>query len=582
MRRDNDRDPTAWLQRAIPANDRQETGGFLSELRASSFPCVAVLRQHHIEGPGVHSMSLPVGERGALFVASALLALTPFFVVTFPPITDLPQHLAQVRLFGEALADPHGPYGIQWWTPYSLQYALLGLCRAIAPPLLAGRLAFAICALLWVATAHALAANRARSPPAAVLVSLFVFCNVLYWGFLSFAIGWPVFAAWMLAADREIRRSRQVLLLAALALALYACHALWLLAGIAWMGVVTLTEVADVWRRRGALRVLVPTLIWRACALAPAAIALALWTPGFQASGVHAPASWETAPLTRLNPRWLVDAVLGGVRGPLEWLLMGVVFAWLVLGLAQHRERLREAIDERLLLAGALLALFALSLPDRYMHTIHLAQRWAPFAAILLVLAMPAPRLRPELVRIVVVSVATLFVAVTALTWVAFERRELTGLAAALERLPSKPRVLGLDYQQESPRVRGRPFLQTFAWAQVLRGGTLNFSFAAYPTSLVVFRSSQPPPWTPKLYWYPRHLQARDLDYFDYVIVNGTPRDHELVARWRVTPVTTTGSWRLYRVDEGDRPGMPVARDWGGRWDSNPRQPESQSGALTN
>jgi len=27
---------------------------------------------------------------------------------------------------------------------------------------------------------------------------------------------------------------------------------------------------------------------------------------------------------------------------------------------------------------------------------------------------------------------------------------------------------------------------------------------------------------------------------------------------------------------------MPVARDWGGRWDSNPRQPESQSGALTN
>jgi len=204
MRRDNDRDPTAWLQRAIPANDRQETGGFLSKLRASSSPCVAVLRQHHIEGLGVHSMSLHVGERGALFVASALLALTPFFVVTFPPITDLPQHLAQVRLFGEALADPHGPYGIQWWTPYSLQYALLGLCRAIAPPLLAGRLAFAICALLWVATAHALAANRARSPPAAVLVSLFVFCNVLYWGFLSFAIGWPVFAAWMLAADREI------------------------------------------------------------------------------------------------------------------------------------------------------------------------------------------------------------------------------------------------------------------------------------------------------------------------------------------------------------------------------------------
>ena len=84
--------------------------------------------------------------------------------------------------------------------------------------------------------------------------------------------------------------------------------------------------------------------------------------------------------------------------------------------------------------------------------------------------------------------------ATTALTWVAFERRELTGLAAALERLPAQQRVLGLDYEQRSPLVRGRPFLQTYAWAQVLRGGTLNFSFASFPTSLVVFRSSQPSP----------------------------------------------------------------------------------------
>ena len=145
---------------------------------------------------------------------------------------------------------------IQWWTPYSLQYALLGLCDAIAPSPTAGRLAFALIALLWVATAHGLAVSRGRSPLAAVLASLFVFCNVLYWGFLNFAIGWPVFAAWMLATAREIRRPRQVLLLAALGLALYACHALWLLAGIAWLGVVTVADVADVsaqtWRAAAA------------------------------------------------------------------------------------------------------------------------------------------------------------------------------------------------------------------------------------------------------------------------------------------------------------------------------------------
>ena len=100
-----------------------------------------------------------------------------------------------------------------------------------------------------------------------------------------------------------------------------------------------------------------------------------------------------------------------------------------------------------------------------------------------------------------------------------------------------------------------RPFLQIFAWAQVLKGGTLAFSFASFSTSLVVFRSDlPPPPWTPKLYWYPDRLRSTDLDHFDYVIVNGPPDVHEGVVAWRrLVPVTTTGSWRLYRVEQTDR-----------------------------
>jgi hypothetical protein len=34
--------------------------------------------------------------------------------------------------------------------------------------------------------------------------------------------------------------------------------------------------------------------------------------------------------------------------------------------------------------------------------------------------------------------------------------RRLTGLAASLERLSAQQRVLGLDYEQRSPLVRGR------------------------------------------------------------------------------------------------------------------------------
>jgi hypothetical protein len=500
-------------------------------------------------------MSLRLGEREALFAVSAVLVLVPFFVVTFPPITDLPQHLAQIRLLGEAVADPGGPYRIQWWTPYGLSYALLLLCRAIAPPLSAGRLMCALVALLWVVTAHALAAKRGRSPLAAVLASLFVFGNVLYWGFLSFALGWPLFAAWMHLTSREARGPSRLLLLTALGLALYWCHALWLLAAVAWTGVVTIADVGRRARERGALgfRSLRPQLV-RAGALAPAVVALALWTPGFQDSGMRTAAFWKANPLTRLTPEWLVHAVLGGLRGPFEGLALSVVAVWVFLGIAAHRGRLREAVDSHLLLAASLLGLFALVLPDSYMTTIELPQRWMPSAATLLLLGLPAPPLRPVLLRIAVVSFVAVFVAVTAVKWVAFERDELAGLSETLEKLPAESRVLGLDYQQKSEYVRARPFLQIYAWAQVLKGGTLDFSFASFATSPVVFRSHAPRPWTPRLYWFPRRLLSTDLEYFDYVIVNGTPDVHEGVVAWRrLAPVTTTGRWRLYRVEHSDR-----------------------------
>ena len=41
-----------------------------------------------------------------------------------------------------------------------------------------------------------------------------------------------------------------------------------------------------------------------------------------------------------------------------------------------------------------------------------------------------------------------------------------------------------------------------------------------------------------------------DLDHFDYVIVNGPPYVHEGVVGWgRLAPMTSTGRWRLYRVE---------------------------------
>ena len=64
----------------------------------------------------------------------------------------------------------------------------------------------------------------------------------------------------------------------------------------------------------------------------------------------------------------------------------------------------------------------------------------------------------------------------------------MSGLKEALSAVPSTPRVLGLDFVKESAFIKGRPFLQTVAYTQALKGGEINFSFAEHASGIVAYR----------------------------------------------------------------------------------------------
>jgi len=109
--------------------------------------------------------------------------------------------------------------------------------------------------------------------------------------------------------------------------------------------------------------------------------------------------------------------------------------------------------------------------------------------------------------------------------------------------------VLGLDFVRHSDSVKGRPFLQTFAWAQVLFGGRLNFSFAEMPPSLVAFRGGLRPTWTVGLEWYPDRVQPTDFPQFDYALIGGRPQMHDRFGHLPgLEPLVDHGVWRLYRI----------------------------------
>ncbi|MEW5901257.1 MAG: hypothetical protein AB1715_07340 [Acidobacteriota bacterium] len=478
--------------------------------------------------------------RFAIAAVCCLFAAVPFLLVKFPPITDLPQHATQIRLFGEALTDPASPYKIQWITPYSLVYTVLGASWMVFGAEDAGRFGMLLVVLLSVAMLHLMAARLKRPAAAAVLASLLFFGHILYWGFYQFAFGWPIFLGFLFLLQSEIRgRLREALVFVAAWAVLYFAHILWFFVAFGWLSVRHLFLERDLKK-----------LIVRGAGALPFIILGVLWYPTLAAYGFKSQTIWATVPFERLLPTWLADAAFGSVRGFFEPVFFGVIVAWILLAWFPNRRKIGDEGDKSLLLLFGLLFLLALVLPDKHTNTIRFCQRWVPPALAFLLLGLPPIRMRAKVLAFSAVACASIFFTLTSLYWVAFERREMSGLREALAALPEKPRVIGLSYIKESAIVRGRPFIQAFSYSQVYRGGELNFSFADFGPSLVVYRQRRMIPWTNGLEWFPEKAKKSDLQFFDFALISGDDKIHETVAKNAdLQPLTLTGRWRSYKVN---------------------------------
>ncbi len=480
-------------------------------------------------------------------VSWALFALAataiPFLVVRFPPITDLPQHAAQARLFGEALTDPQSPYVVQWLTPYGLATFLVRACWVIFGPREAGRVAALVLALLWVGAVHWFARRRGRDADVAVLASILVFNHTLYWGFFSFQLGLPLFLVW-LELECRLRRlplgwSGAATLFAAAAL-LYFTHVLWFAVAALWlvaMGLVARRPVRE--------------QVKRGLVVAPFGGLAVWWFPHLAARGFTSATFWDSPGIARLTPTRIVDAMFGGLRGSAEPIVVACLLLWLAAAVWAVRRRWRQAIDRELALIAAGFLIAAIVLPYKLENTIRFGQRWMPLAMLFALLAAPVPALGPRLRRLIGAALLVGLVGATASAWIAFEAVELVGLEESLAALPDDRRLLGLNYEPESPRIAGYPTLQTFAYSQVLHGGTLNFSFADFAPCLVVYRQPRERPWTSGLEWFPRWARHSDFQYFDYVLLHGDAAAHQIMAeRAGLVPVSASLPWRLYRIDK--------------------------------
>ena len=505
----------------------------------------------HVHGSTAVTNILSRERRWRLALAgSSLLAVAvPFLLVRFPPITDLPQHTAQIRLLLDVLRDPGSPYAIQWLTPYGLSYVLLGAAWALAGAANAGRLAFLLLALLWVAAVHALAAGSRRPESQPVLASILVFNHTLYWGFFSFLFGWPVFVLWLHATEpRAVLSLRRSFALAGLAFVLYLTHALWFAFAALWL-------VVDGLRARLPLR----SQLARGATLLPAGALAMWWFVNLQGRGFETGTFWGSS-LERLSPATLTNSILGGVTGTLEPIALAFLLGWCALATVQAWSKWRESTDGRLLSLAMMCVVLYIVLPVKFQNTLQFGARWMPYAAVALLLALPAPRFSPLARRVAALLLLTTVCMVTSVYWRTFERVDMAGFEEALEGLPQSPSVIGLSYFEQSPLFKGLPFLQEVAYAQVHHGGTLSFSFADYAPSLVVYQPPRQAGWTPGLRWVPQSVRRSDFAFFDFALINGGEAVHRrFFESVGLVPLTTSGPWRLYRVPHPLVPAPAVA-----------------------
>lgn len=486
-----------------------------------------------------------------------LFLVLPFLAIDIPPITDLPQQVAQIRLLEDVATDSPATYRVQWWEPNKLAYVPLWLAWQVASPLAAGRLAVVILGLLWLIAIFDLARRRQRSSAAAILAGAFFFNHALYWGLLNFLIGLPIFILWLNVStpaegpethppNPPPRSVGRWFLLVLTAYLLYASHALWWIAGVVYL-------VGHGVRRRFDR----PAWLFHLSALAPVGMAAALWYPRLASRGFDSQTFWAFD--QRWHAGWWVNSAFGGLQGPTEsWLAAGVGI-WLCLGLLALWRRRRQGIapepgdslDRRLLAIAGGGFLAAMLLPAVHQNTVFFASRWLPMAVVFLVLAVPPPPLQPWLRRALPVFLfATLSVATTD-AWLTFDRQELDGLHDALSLIEAPATVLGLDFVRTSESIQGFPYYHLYAWSQALHGGEVARSFANEASSLVVYTDlPRQLPWTPGLDWRARKLRRSDIDHFDYVILHGDgAMQRHFFADPRLEAVTPPRRWCLFKVD---------------------------------
>ncbi len=489
----------------------------------------------------------------------SVAAVIPILSVAHPPLQDMPQHLAAVSVLRNYPDLNLGAYfelnllRTQYLAYYGAVYLLsfvLGV--GFANKLL---LCAALVSLPWML--GLLLKALGKDPRLGLFAFGLTYNAHLILGFLNFVAALPLMF-WGLHTAVQFRRApsrKRGALLAFLLLLCFYTHVV----PFAFLGLgsalVLLGDSLQVSLRR--LWVFVPAglgcVSW--LFLTPAGSSTLAAAGG--AAGKRGAQFASISQALRELPMWLTD-VLSSERDEqlfVAWLVLLLLAC--VLGARANAQATAPsaatARDSELLWRLGLLCPIAVLgyflAPTGYDWIWPISARFPLIALLFACLLLPDLRGRSSQALFAAVSLVALlgFVEVSR-AFSAFERDEVGDLAEALEVIPPGQRVAGLMFERGSQHVKFSPFIHGVAYYQAQKGGAVMFTFADFPQSPFRFRDdNRPPRVAPRWEWQPERVDpARDLAWYDYVLVRGRPGRIEQQSE-HLRPIYRGARWRVYK-----------------------------------
>lgn len=487
----------------------------------------------------------------AFAICSAFAAL-PFLTTYRMPMSDLPQHAAQITLW-KAFYDGCYRFGatheLNFLTPYLFGYSIARLIALFASVNAALKFT-AYLAVLALPLAMRLFALRSGIDDWIALAGFpIAFGFSFYWGFLNFLVALPIGLLLVWAQERFSlsRIPRRAFLVAAIGLLLVASH---VVAFAVFAAVAGAVHLANSKSAKQALTGLLPLVV-------PAA-ALVAWVASSRMHETRA----QTPTLWGLGFYRLVafPSMLVGSTSDSE----GVACVFAIAAIVAVAG-VRFTRDWKRWIPAAVAAAAYLLIPFSLLGQTLMNQRFAvPIAAFLLIALEPRPPIvRRALARTLIVAVVALWMLGLAARFHRFDR-EARGFDRLIGLVPSNQKVLLLSVVGQSESVPGAPFLHFAGYYQERKGGINGWSFAKNFPSLVRYRAGLAVPWVSPIESYdPRYFHFDRAPAFDAYFVRA-PGDMSALLFGRANELTLRGRaglWWLYERRGSDSQCSPIEPD---------------------